>query len=201
MRRFARDRFEVFRQIENAAAGIAGEPAWPGAPSLAEVQQAVAALNAANMELRKAEQELRGKRFTADQARAKALELLRRIDHVTDALYGNDGTEKARFGLRPIDRVRNAPPPTPQVLKLSLRDGAKPGVLVADWKRIPQATYEVQWFADEELTSLLGAAVATRSVVELPPLPPGMQVWVRVRALRGRRYGEWSESATRIANV
>ena len=46
---------------------------------------------------------------------------------------------------------------------------------------------------------MLGALASTRRTALIPGLDPGAQIWLRVRALRGRKYGEWSETATRIA--
>lgn len=106
-----------------------------------------------------------------------------------------------QFGLRPIDTTRNSPGPTPQVTGLKLADGLAPGSIQADWKRIPRAVYEVQWFADEALERIMGSAVSTRSELLIPALAPGTQIWVRVRALRGRKQGDWSATGTRIGNV
>lgn len=201
MRRLQQDRYKLQIQMKLAIAGIQGEPAWPGAPSLVEVQQASAALEAAVAAAKAAETELKLRRGAVDEARSQALAVLRRIDHVTSYLYGDSGSQKHKFGLRPIDNVRNSLGPPPSVKHLVLKDGGAPGVVLADWKRIPGATYEVQWFADPQFTQLAGAGTATRSRLLLAGLTPGMQIWVRVRALRSRRYGDWSDVATRIANV
>ena len=199
--RLAFDRIEVYRQIQMAATAIVADPSWPGLPSGAEVQQAADDLKLANENLFKAEQALRAARFEANSARERALDLLRRVDYVTDSLYGPGGVEKGRFGVRPKDQHRNKYVQTPIVKELALSDGPVGGTILANWHRVPRATYEVQWYADPECTSLLGAAAATRSRYLIENLGAGTQVWVRVRALRSRQYGEWSDVSTRIANV
>ncbi len=103
--------------------------------------------------------------------------------------------------LRPIDRNPNSLGPVVQVTKLRLVDGLAAGTIQADWKAVRRATYEVQWFGLEAMQQLLGAAASTRSELLIVGLQPGTQIWVRVRALRAGKYGDWSEQATRIANV
>jgi len=147
-----------------------------------------------------AENVLQGLRTAMARAMAEGTRLMRRVDHVTTALYGDAGEQKHTFGLRPIDHTRNSAGPTPQVVGLCLGDGPVQGAITARWKKVPRATYEVHWFFDESLSTLAGATIATRNEAFIP-LAPGTQVWLRVRALRGKKLGEWSETATRIANV
>ena len=147
-----------------------------------------------------AENVLQRLRVSMDRAMADGAQLMRRVDQVTTALYGDADPQKHAFGLRPIDHIRNSAGPTPQVARLALNDGPTPSSLVAKWKSIPRATYEVQWFSDEALVTLVGATVATKNET-LIALAPGTQIWMRVRAIRGKRFGDWSETATRIANV
>lgn len=202
MRRIKQERYALQMQIANAAHGIGEEPDWPsGAPTQIEVQAVADDLDDLLTQLVAAENQIAGVRAMIQQKSADGVALLRRIDNVTSALYGVDGAKKGLFGLRPIDTTRNSPGPTPQVIGLKLTDGLAPGSIQADWKRIPRAVYEVQWFADEALERIMGSAVSTRSELLIPALTPGTQIWVRVRALRGRKQGDWSAVGTRIANL
>lgn len=146
------------------------------------------------------ESDLRRLRRGLQTAMVEGTNLIRRVDHITTALYGDAAPMKHKFGLRPIDQVRNSAGPTPQVVQLVLGDGPLPGSLRAKWKSVARATYEVQWYSDEALETLMGATVATTNEAIIA-LPPGTQTWMRVRAIRGKKFGDWSETATRFANV
>ena len=188
--------------MRSAANGILGEPAWPaGVPTHAEVLALADEFDAKVDDLRQKENELRGAREGVLQVEERCQAMVRRIDNITSGLYGADGFQKANFGLRPKDRVRNTYGPTPQVSKLVLGDGPEPGSILADWKTIPGAVYEIQWFGQPEMEALLGSRSSTRSKLLISGLSPGRQFWIRVRAVRSRRTGEWSETATRVANV
>lgn len=202
MRRINREKYALHMQMISAVRGITGEPGWPaGAPTAAQAQALADELDQALTDLVAVENDMSGVRFRTNDSAQRCRELLRRIDNITSGLYGIDGAAKISYGLRPIDTTRNSPGPTPKVAKLALSDGKAAGSIQADWKRVPRAVYEAQWFADEELAQLLGSAATTRSELLIPALAPGTQVWVRVRALRSRKQGEWSDARTRIANV
>ena len=47
----------------------------------------------------------------------------------------------------------------------------------------------------------IGLSIATASRLVILGLTPGQQIWARVRAKRGKRFGPWSEAGTRIVNV
>lgn len=201
MRRVKRGPYELMVQLKSAVDAIAGEPAWPADPTQAQVQALADDLDALITERIEKENDLQDVRARLRTTLESGQQIMRRIDVITSGLYGVDGSQKVVFGLRPVDTARNSAGPTPQVLKLRLGDGLAAGSIQADWKRVPRAVYEVQWFADEGLERLLGSAVSTRSELLIAGLAPGTQIWVRVRALRGRKHGEWSDLATRIANV
>lgn len=202
MRRIKTERYALQQQVLSAANGIAGEPGWPaGAPTQVEVQTLADELDTLLTQIIEAENDLQGLRGQMQAAVVSSQAMLRRIDNITSGLYGADGSGKIAFGLRPVDTTRNSPGPTPKVSGLVLRDGLAPGSIDASWKRIPRAVYEVQWFSDAAMGQLMGSAVSTRSELLIAGLSPGVQIWVRVRALRGKKQGDWSDPATRIANV
>jgi len=202
MRRIKTERYALQQQVLSAANGIAGEPAWPaGAPTQVEVQALADELDNLLTQIIEAENDLQGLRSQMKSTVESSQAMLRRIDNITSGLYGIDGAGKIAFGLRPVDTTRNSPGPTPKVSGLVLSDGAAPGSIEVSWKRIPRAVYEVQWFSDSAMSQIVGSAVATRSELLIPALTPGVQVWVRLRALRGKKQGDWSDAATRIANV
>ena len=202
MRRIKTERYALQQQVLSAARGIAGEPAWPGgAPTQVEVQALADELDGLLIQHVELENDMQGLRTELQKSVQNCQAMLRRIDNITSGLYGADGAGKIAFGLRPVDTTRNSPGPTPKVSGLVLGDGLASGSIEANWKRIPRAVYEVQWFSDAAMSQIVGSAVATRSELLIPALTPGVQVWVRVRALRGKKQGDWSDSATRIANV
>lgn len=202
MRRFKTSRYELGVQVRSAANGILGEPAWPaGVPTHAEVLALADEFDAKVDDLREKENVLLGARAGVLDVEARCQAMVRRIDNITSGLYGADGYQKGMYGLRPKDTTRNSYGPTPQVVKLVLRDGPEPGSILAEWKTVPGAVYEIQWFDQQEMEALLGSRSSTRSKLLISGLAPGRQFWIRVRAVRSRRTGEWSETATRIANV
>lgn len=200
MKRFEQSRSDLQRQLASAAAGIAGEPDWPsGTVTSASVLAQANALAASLHSIREAELALRMLRSQATIEAAAGRETLRQVDLITTSLYGPGGSQKITYGLRPIDTNRSSPA-VPKVTRLTLSD-AGPGTIRAKWKRLGNAAYDIQWFADMAMTQPLGGLGSTRAQLLIPGLEPGMQVWVRVRGHRGKRMGEWSAPATRIANV
>lgn len=201
MRRVSRDSIELSRQLQSSATASSLEPEWPaGAPTPLELNTSATAISNTKGAVGKAELELRLARVEHEKAMEIGSEQMRRVDLVTSALYGKSGSKKIAYGLRPIDGTRNSTAPPPRVLELTLSDGPVTGSLAAHWKKVTSATYEVQWFADEGMSRPLGAAVAAKNQTFIPAAP-GVQIWLRVRAIRGKRFGEWSETATRISNV
>lgn len=202
MRRIFREWLKLADQLLMAGNGIAGEPGWPGsAPTQAQVQAKAAEIKDLRMQIADAELLLRGLRPALEKAIGEGIELMKLVDDTTSGLYGEAGGDKLKFGLPPKDRARRSLGPTPQVTKLVLADGLSSGSIQAKWKVVPRATFEVQWFSDASLTAFMGSLVTTRATALIPSLPPGAQIWVRVRALRGKKQGDWSDAATRIANV
>ncbi len=202
MRRVKSKRWDLQAQIANAARGIAGEAAWPAAaPTEAEVQALADRFEATIVEVERQEQNLKIQQEVARQELAEVVAMLRRIDFITTGLYGRDGAQKSSFGLRPIDIKPSSSGPVPQVAGLRLSDGLSGGSIQVVWKPVRRAAFEVQWFDSAGLDRLMGSAATTRAELLIPGLVPGTQIWVRVRALRAGKYGDWSETGTRIANV
>jgi hypothetical protein len=201
MRRLEKAQFEVWKQIDQAARGIALEPGWPSTPTHAEVQALAAKLDTDIQAIGSAKLALGLLRAQLATDYKASLVMLRRIDAITDSLYGRSGGKKLQYGLRPIDEIKNSAGPVPQVSGLSLADGLGPGSLVAKWTSVKRAAYDIQWFSSASLEQLIGSAASTRATVEILGLAPGTQIWLRVRALRAGKLGDWSEVATRIANV
>ncbi len=201
MRRISRNWNDLSQQLLSAGRGISLEPSWPAtAPTQVEVEAASAEITSLTTQIIAAENVLQGLRLSRHKAIEDGTQLMRRVDQATNALYGETGSQKITYGLRLKDQVRNSSGPTPAISKLLLTDGPVKGSISAGWKKVPRATYEVQWFSDEALESLMGATVAPQNQTFIPAAP-GVQIWLRVRAMRGRRLGEWSEVVTRISNV
>ena len=127
MRRIARNWNVLAQQLVSAGRGISGEPAWPAsAPSQATVEAAGTLLYDLTTQMVAAENVLQRLRVSMDRAMADGAQLMRRVDQVTTALYGDADPQKHAFGLRPIDHIRNSAGPTPQVARLALNDGPTP---------------------------------------------------------------------------
>lgn len=202
MRRIVKDPYKLVSQLRSSAAAIGNEPQWPlSAPTQAEVAADAAEIDQLITDMIAIENQMQSKREEMRLALEKGFGTMRRIDHVTSGLYGESGGGKVSYGLRPIDRTRNMPPPTPKVSAVRLADGIEPSTILAKWKSLIQATYEIQWFGDAEMSELFGASSSARASYTISGLLPGTQVWVRVRARRSRGYGEWSDAASRIVNV
>lgn len=201
MRRIHTDLYKLADQLRRASEGIAGEPGWPGfAPTQAETAAAATAIRSAATNVIAIENDLSVARTALAMARADGTAIMRKIDGATTGLYGESGLQKHNFGLRPVDGVKNSRGPVPPIKKLSLSDGPKPGSLLAKWKAIVGASYDLQWFADETLETLVGSMASTRRQAVLENLVPGSHIWLRVRGTRAGRHGAWSETVSRYVN-
>ena len=49
--------------------------------------------------------------------------------------------------------------------------------------------------------SFITIAAVSSSEYEIAGLTMGQQYWIRVRGIRGNEYGQWSDPATRVANL
>ncbi len=201
MRRVSYDRWKLWEQINSAAHGISGEPGWVSSLTQAQVQALADKFKADIEAINFAESQAKSARGKFEIDRKEVVTVLRQIDQLTNALYGPDGGKKLTFGLRPIDTTRNSAGPVPKVVQLTIADGLGPGSLTAKWKAVKRAAYDIQWFGSAAMDQILGSAVSTRAFVDIHALAPGTQIWLRVRALRAGKLGDWSDVATRIANV
>ncbi len=189
-------------QIEQAAAAVAAEANWPAtAPSAADVTQTANDLAGLITQYDQLKAQLDELRFELRHKTRDAFALMKRIDAVTDGLYGGHDTRKNNFALPPRKR-RGSPDMLTQVVIRKITDGVSPHSIFVDWTTDPACrAYELQWFDSPELLEPVGAVAITNSEYEISSLTPGRQYWVRVRSLSGKRYGQWSDPATRIANL
>lgn len=203
-RRIRRGRYELAKQLHSASVAAAAEPQWPASgPSSVQLQAASDALETLITQIIGAENALQGLRSQALDATKSGQELMRRVDLLTSALYGPAGGKKISYGLRPIDLVRSMPPAPKAPLKVKLMDGPKPGTLLLDWKRVPNARYLAEaWegLPEEEGSRLLLALSETASKAIFAGLPVGTQVFARVRIIAGKRSGPWSKPLSRYVN-
>ena len=51
------------------------------------------------------------------------------------------------------------------------------------------------------MTVAIGSAAVSASEYEIAGLTMGQQYWIRIRSIRGKEYGAWSDPATRVANL
>lgn len=199
------DRYGLQEQLQHAATGAAGEPSWPaGGLTPADIQAKADEFKAELDQLRQLELDIQGQRAQVEIVEDEVRKMMRRVDDITSALFGRDGFQKTKFGLPPVDTHPNRTPAPPQVVKLVLSDGPSPASILLKWKAVPRAVYEAEWFATDPAlpdSQRIGLSIATASRLAILGLMPGQQIWARVRAKRGKRFGPWSEAGTRIVNV
>jgi len=124
---------------------------------------------------------------------------MKRVDHITTALYGRGSGRKATYGLRPEDLTRNIHPVPEAPRDLSLAD--HPEGALAKWKGTRKATYEVQVFLEPEGEIPVRTLISTRMSAVVSGFAPGTQVFVRVRTRLSGRWSEWSEFVQRYLNA
>lgn len=194
---------ELRDQMIQAAAGIGAEVNWPTtAPTQAEVQAHVSAINTAITQVDDLKAQLAQARAELRTQRDQGVDTMKKIDQVTDGLYGPDGPEKNNFGLPPKKKPSGPSAPLDQVIITETADGTAPASIFVDWDTEEgAAAYQVEWYTDSALTQQVGNAAVSESEYEITGLIASQQYWIRVRAIRGSEFGPWSDPATRIANL
>ena len=194
---------ELRDQLTQAANGIAGEPNWPTtAPPEADVGNASVVLNTAIISMEDLKAQLSQTRATLHANVETGQDLMKRVDEVTDGLYGSDSPLKENFGLPPKKSTHGEQKPLGQVLITKVEDGVAPVSIYVDWDTDAGASaYQIEWYTDSAMTEQIGAAAVSASEHEIQGLVQGQQYWIRVRSVRGNEYGEWSDPATRVANL
>jgi len=193
---------EVRDQLGEASKGIAGEPNWPTtAPNQIKVDAIQASLILAIDAVTALEAQLAIARTELHFRRDAGVKVMKNIDNVTDGLYGPDGDEKMNFGLPP-KKTHGELHHLGQVLITKVQDGVAPASIFVDWDPEEGArAYEVEWYTDPAMTQKIGNAAVTQSQFEIGGLTPGQQYWIHVRAVRGDEFAQWSDVATRVANL
>ena len=193
---------ELRDQALLAAEGIANEPNWPAtAPARLDVISQADGINSSV---------IRRNQLKAQYDQECALLYRRRdilrttmiqVDAVTDGLYTAGGAKKWNFGLKPKKRGGTSVP-LAQVVITKIKDGIGPAAIFLDWHTIHgAAAYQVEWFSTSALSGpSIGNAAVSESEFEIPDLQVRQQYWIHVRAVRGNRFGPWSDPATRVAN-
>ncbi|MEQ1934242.1 MAG: hypothetical protein ABL962_10260 [Fimbriimonadaceae bacterium] len=194
------ERYKLLQALKSAAHGAASDPNWPVATiPPGDLVTLAQAFEAEIVLVGNHENNLRGEQAGLRMTMDNVTTILKRVDAITTAIYGESGGEKGLYGIRPIDRTRNQPPPPLPVLKLILTDGPEPGTILAKWKAQPRATYQVDWSLHANFNPVIGSSPTTRANLTFPA-QIGARVFVRVRAYRGGRWSEWSEPLSRYVN-
>ena len=193
---------ELRDQLTQAASGISGESSWPlTAPQEPDVATMSSTLNNAIVGVNDLKSQLAQARANLRTKRDEGVDIMKKIDQVTDGLYGPDGPEKNNFGLPP-KKTRGESVPLEQVVITKIEDGTSPASIFVDWdSEEGAAAYQIEWFTDSALTQQVGNAAISESEYEIAGLIAGQQYWTRVRAIRGNESGQWSDPATSIANI
>jgi Fibronectin type III domain len=194
---------ELRDQLSQATAGIGGETNWPTtAPTAAEVTAAMGALYTSITQVNDLKAQLAQARAELHTVRDAGVVIMKRIDEMTDGLYGPDGAEKNNFGLTPKKTSHGSSEPLEQVVITKIENGTSPAAIFVDWdSEAGAAAYQVEWYTDSAMTVQIGNAAVSASEYEIAGLEAKQQYWIRVRAIRGSQYGPWSDPATRVANI
>ena len=186
-----------------AASGIGGEPSWPAtAPTVIEVNTQVVNLFTGITQVNDLKSQLSQARADLHTKTDDGREIMKRIDEVTDGLYGADNAKKNDYGLPPKKSTHGAQVPLEQVVITKVEDGTSPASIFVDWDSDAGASaYQVEWFSDAAMTTQVGSAAVSASEHEIQGLTMSQQYWVRVRSVRGNEFGQWSDPATRVANL
>ena len=193
---------ELRDQLVQSLSGIGGETNWPlTAPQQIDVDVVKSQLDTAITQVDTLKSQLAQARATLRDKRDAGVDTMKRIDEVTDGLYGPDGPEKLNFGLPP-KKTRGESVPLEQVVITKIEDGTSPASIFVDWdSEEGAAAYQIEWFTDSALTQQVGNAAISESEYEIAGLIASQQYWFHVRAIRGNDYGVWSDPATRVANL
>jgi len=110
-----------------AASGITGEANWPAtAPTQIEVNTQAVSLFANITQINDLKSQLSLARATLHTQADTGGDMMKRIDEVTDGLYGSDGAEKNNFGLPPKKSTASVTIPLGQVLITKIEAGTAP---------------------------------------------------------------------------
>lgn len=194
---------ELRDQLVQAFAGIGGEPNWPStAPPATDVSTTLNALNTSITQIEYLKNQLSQARAALHAQIDTGVDLMKRVDEVTDGLYGSDSPMKNNFGLPPKKSTHGERIPLGQVLITKIEAGTAPASLYVDWDTDAGASaYQIEWFSDSAMTVTIGSAAVSASEHEIQGLVIGQQYWVRVRSVRGNENGQWSDPATKVANL
>ena len=193
---------EVRDQLVQAATGIGGESNWPStAPTQADVNTLSGDLHTEIMNVDSLKAQLATARAALRAKRDEGVDTMKKIDQVTDGLYGPDGPQKENFGLPP-KKIGGESVPLVQVVITKVEDGTAPASIFVDWEtQEGAAAYQIEWFMNSITGTPIGNAAVSESEYEITGLNSKMQYWIHVRAIRGTEYGPWSDPATRVANL
>lgn len=189
--------------MATSAISACGED-WPTtAPGMAELGNAFSNLNTQFKAWQDAEAALAQARTKLASAVSVAQGQMRKIDSVTDGLYGPTSSMKESFGLpakKPGGRAGQSIVLT-KIIVLEIAEGNDPASIYLRFQPIKGASYQAEWFADPALTELVGNIALTDSKLTATGLTTGKQYWFRVRAVKGGKAGPWSDAASRVANI
>ena len=130
-------------QMLQAATGIGGEANWPPtAPTQADVNTEAGNIHAAIGAVDSLKAQLAQARANLRNLRDQGVDTMKRIDEVTDGLYGADGPQKNNYGLPP-KKTGGESVPLDQVVITKTEDGKRRSRTVMPVRFVPM-TGEVQ---------------------------------------------------------
>ena len=191
-------------QFFQVSVGIAAEPNWPStAPPKSQADAHASNLTQKIAAVKTAKAQYDQARAALYAERDAGLITMKRFDEVTDGLYGAHGVEKYNYGLPPKKSTSGTSVPLVQVVIRKIEDGTNPASIFINWdSEKGTAAYQVEWYLNASVTGTpVGNAAVSESEYEITGLVAKQQYWIRVRAIRGKAFGPWSDPATRVANI
>ena len=184
-------------QCRNCAQGIASAENWPvTAPAAVELENAAAELTALIQEQMSAQAQLDQVRQRLAEQVAASRTLIKAIDHTTDGMFGPYSPQKESFGLSPRKKPGpgGSPPELAAPIIRKFQPGSEPGTLIIHFSPIRQASYQIEWYTDSQLSQLAGNCTSTIAKALATDLQPGQKYYFQIRAIRSQQKSPWTNN-------
>ena len=195
---------EILQQLRLVIGGITEEPNWPttNAPDPSQATDLADSMEAKLQEIGQLEAQLMQARRARNTILKDGRGIIKRVDQITDGLYGPYSGKKLAFGLPQRRKRQLSSDAIPHPVITRVVDGVDPGDIHLNWRPLPNVrAYAVEWYLDSALTQLVGHDAPTQSNYTIKELQPGVQYWMRVRGAHSRRPAQWSGPVTHIASL
>ena len=194
---------EVRDVLQQASAAIGATANWPyQAPTQGQVNAQAFTITANIQTVANLEGQLKTAKGVLKDSVDQGIEMMKRIDQVTDGMFTPQGVAKSNFGVPPKKTTHGPHVPLIKIVVRVVEDGAESASIFLDWEPIDGASsYQVDWYSDAAMTVKVGDTAVSASEYTITGLTTGKQYWAKVRGVRGEEHGPWSEPATRVAGI